>query len=301
MRQIGSLPKSLDPRIFRDYLLSRGVNSRAIESADGWAIWIIDEDHLTQAREALEEFLRDPDDPKFFEASKVAEVVRKTEARKDREYQKNFRQVTASGSSLNFRRRPLTISLIGICVAIYLTGEFSRPTELVLWDSLGFFPREALRDRANLSAGLDAIKRGEVWRIITPLLLHVNLVHLIFNVWATAIAGTAIEFTKGSWKLATIVLVSAVVSNVGQYLYTVNFEGILIPWGGISGVVYALFGYIWMKGQFEPEEGMMISASAVRIMLLWLLLGMIGVIPMMANGAHFAGLVVGVVLGLARF
>ena len=37
--------------------------------------------------------------------------------------------------------------------------------------------------------------------------------------------------------------------------------------GGMSGVVYALFGYIWMKGLYEPEQGMILHPNTVNIML----------------------------------
>jgi GlpG protein len=95
-------------------------------------------------------------------------------------------------------------------------------------------------------------------------------------------------------------LLSAVTSNICQYLYVINFYDVLVPWVGISGVVYALFGYLWMKGRVEPEQGMILHPSSVRIMLLWLLLGFTPFFPF-ANGAHIGGLIVGMLFGLARF
>ena len=153
---------------------------------------------------------------------------------------------------------------------------------------------------ADLSHGLDAIHRGEVWRLITPIFLHVNLLHLLFNVWAMLVLGTIIETRRGTPTFAALVLLSAVTSNVGQYLYMLNFDTGLTPWVGISGVAYALFGYLWMKGQNEPEQGMILHPTTVRIMLLWLLLGFTGAFSM-ANGAHLGGLLMGMLFGLARF
>src|SRR5436309_984790 len=80
-------------------------------------------------------------------------------------------------------------------------------------------------------------------------------------------------------------------SNVGQYLYVLSIYETLVPWLGFSGVVYAMFGYLWMKGVNEPEQGVVLHPSTVRIMLLWLLLGFTGFLSM-ANGAHLAGLLV---------
>ena len=51
--------------------------------------------------------------------------------------------------------------------------------------------------------------------------------------------------------------------------------------GGISGVIFALFGYIWMKGLYEPEQGMILHPNNITMVLLWLALCMTGV-----DGAH---------------
>jgi GlpG protein len=68
----------------------------------------------------------------------------------------------------------------------------------------------------------------------------------------------------------------------------------------MSGVVFALFGYIWMKSLHEPEQGMFVHPNTVTIMLFWLVLCMTGLVGPIANAAHVAGLVVGVVFGVFR-
>jgi GlpG protein len=68
----------------------------------------------------------------------------------------------------------------------------------------------------------------------------------------------------------------------------------------MSGVVYALFGYVWMKGLYEPEQGMILHPSTVQFMLLFLVLCMTGLMGSVANAAHVVGLVTGMLLGLAR-
>lgn len=68
----------------------------------------------------------------------------------------------------------------------------------------------------------------------------------------------------------------------------------------MSGVAYALFGYIWMKGQHEPEQGMILHPSTVQTMLFWLVLCMMGFVGNVANAAHVVGVAVGIICGLAR-
>ena len=40
----------------------------------------------------------------------------------------------------------------------------------------------------------------------------------------------------------------------------------------MSGVVFGLFGYIWMKSRFEASSGYFMHPQTVVLMLLWLYL-----------------------------
>lgn len=300
MRQIGTLPGTTDPRVFGDYLLSLGVTSRAVPSGDGWAIWIHNEDQVPKAREELAAYERNPDDPRYRSAAGAAEDARRRSERLDRQYQKNVRDVAGSWGGINARRRPLTVALVAICVAVFLAEQVDPRWQLWIADHCWFFSLRTMSRGGDLTRGLDDIHRGELWRLVTPAFLHANVLHLVFNMWMTVVAGTVIETRRGTRTLLALVLLSAVASNVGQYVYVLNFYDKLIPWVGFSGVVYALFGYLWMKGQNEPEQGMMLPPSTIRFLLFWLLLGFVGFMNM-ANGAHAVGLIVGVLFGLARF
>ncbi len=301
MRQIGTLPGTANPQAFNDYLLAQGVTSRAIESKDGWAIWVHNEDHLARAREALAAYERDPEDPRFTEARTAAQIARREAARLDRQYRKNVRDLSGSWDRINARRRPLTVFLVGVCVAVYVLERSSVEAHDWVRANLLFFPLDVLNRPNSLSHSADAIARGQVWRLITPIFMHGNLLHLLFNMWSLLVLGTVIEYRRGTQTYAILVLLSAITSNVGQLLYTTLIKESLVPWVGISGVVYALFGYLWMKGRYEPEQGIILHPKTVQIMLLWPALGFTPLLPGMANGAHLAGLIVGMLYGMARF
>ena len=88
-----------------------------------------------------------------------------------------------------------------------------------------------------------------------------------------------------------MVLMLAIVSNLGQYLYVERVDpGEPQLFGGISGVVCGLFGYVWMKGLYEPEQGMILHPNSVTFGLLWVALCMTGVFGPIANAAHVVGL-----------
>ncbi len=123
----------------------------------------------------------------------------------------------------------------------------------------------------------------------------------MFNVWALSQAGKLIESRRGAGALAWLVFLSALASNVGQYVYMVYIDRETVRFAGISGVVYALLGYIWMRGRVNPEEGMILHPNTVRLMLGWLVLGFLVRMLRMANGSHLVGLIVGMLYALAGF
>jgi GlpG protein len=139
--------------------------------------------------------------------------------------------------------------------------------------------------------------------LVTPIFLHFGIVHLLFNMLALSALGTMIEIRRGSLRLAAMILVLAVASNMGQFLYSERIEP-GVPrhiFGGISGVVCGLFGYVWMKGLYEPEQRMALHPNSVSFGLLWVALCMTGIFGDIANAAHVVGLIMGVALGVLRY
>jgi GlpG protein len=112
----------------------------------------------------------------------------------------------------------------------------------------------------------------------------------VFNLFWLRDLGAMIESRRGSLFMAVIVLVTAVLSNLAQY-YSHRAEP--PNFGGLSGVVYGLLGYAWLKGRYDPGAGIGVSRDTVTIMLLWLVLCVVGIVPHVANTAHFVGLLVG--------
>jgi GlpG protein len=87
------------------------------------------------------------------------------------------------------------------------------------------------------------------------------------------------------------VVVIAVTSNLAQYVVSGP------AFGGMSGVVYGLLGYVWIRGRFDPRCGMVLHPTTVMMMMIWLGLGFTGAIPRMANTVHASGLIVGMLWG----
>jgi GlpG protein len=103
--------------------------------------------------------------------------------------------------------------------------------------------------------------------------------------------GGMVERNQGVWYLGGLVLVSGVAGNLAQYAYAGP------AFGGMSGVVYALLGYVWMQGRYNPRAGLFLHKEIVAMMLIWFVLGWTGLIGHIANMDHTAGLLVGVAWG----
>jgi GlpG protein len=298
LRQIGSLPRNLDPRIFSDHLLALGIKSRIEDRPDGWMVWVYDENKLARAIDEKNAYLAAPSDPRYAASGLAAREARRAEERLEKEYRKNVRDVSAQWGPPTFRQRPLTMSLVVVCVVVFILQN-SRGLGIDVQDNLMFLSeRTALAQVRPDSFG--DVRTGQVWRLMTPILLHFGLIHIVFNMSMLISLGTIIELRRNWRVLAVLVLATAVASNLGQVLYMAQTEHWFPRFGGMSGVVYGLFGYIWMKGLYEPEQGMILHPNTINIMLIWLVLCMTGVMGPIANAAHVVGLAAGVLLGLAR-
>ena len=102
--------------------------------------------------------------------------------------------------------------------------------------------------------------------------------------------GGQIEKRKGSAFIAIFIFLTAIFSNIAQYLVTGP------EYGGMSGVVYALLGYISIKSKFDPGDGLYIEQSTALVLVAWLLLCFVmpvapGFSGGVANLAHTGGLI----------
>jgi len=142
-----------------------------------------------------------------------------------------------------------------------------------------------------------AFARGEYWRLLTPAFLHFGIFHIVFNALWIWEFGRRMELLIGHGNFLLIFLATAIGANVGQYLWQPDSL-----FGGLSGVVYGLLGYIWIRHQLAPHPLLCLTPGIVPLMLAWLALCLVGVVDWfiqggVANGAHVAGLLIGAAFG----
>ncbi|WP_395339100.1 rhomboid family intramembrane serine protease GlpG [Ningiella sp. W23] len=172
---------------------------------------------------------------------------------------------------------PFTVVVISLCLFVYLSslvGYFS------FWD-----------DALSIQYFAELTQNQQWWRLFGPNFLHFSLTHIVFNLIWWWIFGSQLERIFGSFWLVVLFVVASLFANVSQLLVSgPNF-------GGMSGVVYALFGFVWWIGWLRPNWGISIPNGFVVFLLLWLALGYADVLfVQMANEAHLFGLIAGCLL-----
>ena len=291
MRQIGSLENEVDASRFVDFLKTLQISAQAEEDGDQWLIWVKDENHLEPARNELKEFQANPNDQQYLEASQRAGEIRAAEIKKRMEVKKNFRNVRGSWTGPLSKRAPATFYLIIACIAVaVLGGCFPGPT----WAKRLLKFADIYDPQIN--SAFYNIMQGQIWRLVTPIFLHApwtggigSVLHIVFNLYWLRFLGSQIEAKIGWQRFLVIVLVSAVVSNVAQVLAT----GPNVV--GISGVVYALFGYILVR----KRDGYQLDQFIVILLFVFLVLDFTGsgMFANVAAWAHAGGLATGAFIG----
>lgn len=322
MRQAGVIANEADARRFVDYLLTLQIEAKAEPTGDQFAIWIREEADLARGKQELQAFLQNPADARYVDVAKQADALRKQTEARNRAIQRNMVDVRHRWSSPAMRGpRPVTFMLIGISVLVVLITNVGKnmkpidpylfmtaispdghiPTQAEIERVMKEFPGENIYENPQALArlfnyyddSLPEIRHGQLWRLITPIFIHMSWMHLLFNMWMLFVLGGTIEDRFGSGWFLALVLLTAVISNLTQFAW----KGPIF--GGMSGVNYALFGYIWMKSKFDPMSGLYISERDVFLMLVWFVVCFTGWLGPVANGAHAGGLISGAIIGYA--
>ena len=281
MRLIGHLQSENSALTFSDFLCLHGIQNLVESEKDGWAVWIHSEDEITKAKDFLLAYVGNPQDPKY---AKVARQVRQARDQRERENADEEDAPRRGDKVYIIELGPVTLLLMLASLAFYAMTKLEPPPAWLneLWIS-------------NAPMSFREIIQGEVWRLFTPIVIHRDLLHVSLNVLCLLVLGGMIERRHGSLRLGLLVALFAVISNIAQYLMSGPF------FGGLSGVIYGLFGYVWLRGRVDPESGFILPAHIIAMMLVWFVLCLTplpGMADMrIANGAHVAGLIAGVITG----
>ncbi len=250
-----------------DYLATLGIPCELTQSELGVSVWLADERRLAQAQQEVKRFLSEPNHPRYMEASWQSGHA---DARID--YSKGM---TDPVTDFLHQAGPLTLVVIIACLAIYALDAIGLP----IFDELAFHPT------------LAQFTDWQAWRYVTPAFIHFSVLHLVFNLLWWWYLGGQIEQRLGSGKLFILLIVGAALPNIAEFFASGP------RFGGLSGVVYALLGYSWLRTRLQPDCGLAMPPALMGFMLVWLVLGFL---DMLGTPTANMALLVGLLVGLAQ-
>lgn len=134
----------------------------------------------------------------------------------------------------------------------------------------------------------EAILAGELWRFVTPALLHGSVPHIAFNMYALFSFGTGLERHFGHGRFFLLYVLGAFTGNVASFLFSTGYSV------GASTAVFGLLGaeaiFLYQNrklfaGQFGRAIQNVIFIAAINLFL--------GLQPGIDNWGHIGGLIGG--------
>jgi GlpG protein len=290
MRKIGYIERQEEAQALSNLLLVEGIDNQIEEDGQQWAVWVHEEDQLAQAGQLLKSFQAKTVAADPVEVAAKAAQLRAAQSRANTNYRDRVHtRGELRSSMMGHSAGPITILCVVISAIAFILLKLGRPE--INW----FF----ITENPVIGFGLDRlralteIEQGQIWRLITPIFIHFGFLHILFNLMWMMDLGGMVETRQGSRFLALQLTVIAIVSNLAQYLVANP------TFGGLSGVVYGLLGYIWIRGKYDLTSGYFLHPTTVGSMLIWFFACLLGLVSGVANTTHAAGLILGMVWGYA--
>ncbi len=199
----------------------------------------------------------------------------------------------------------VTYAIIGITsvvfllqiISVLLFGYYGSITRPSLQDVLsGFFAGTNQVDWLIVFGGQigELIRQGQVWRLLTPMLLHVSLWHIGFNMYALWVFGVGQERAFGHWRFLLLYVLAGFSGNVLSFLHTAG------PSVGASTSIFGLLGaegiFLYQNRKLFGQRygaliGNIIFVAAVNLFV-------IGRFAGVDNWGHIGGLMGGLIFTL---
>lgn len=291
------------------------------EAPSSWRLWILDEDQIERAREwidSVEKGTLNIDDSLSVEVeapiqSSISKSTIKPLTKKKSSDRPWITQILISFMVILHAVLHLYLPFqkMNALMQSLMIESSSSHSDSTLWQGLYTHLICFLKNKPlewNWSSFLFDVRCGDLWRLFSPTLLHADWIHLLFNMLWLSLLGSALEVRIGRIKMLVLILISALVSNIFQYLMAGS------AFLGFSGVVMALVGFIYSRCRYFPWEDYPITSSTFNFigfyLILTLSLQLVSFILEtlsvtqtgmgIANTAHLTGLFVGWALGKSR-
>jgi membrane associated rhomboid family serine protease len=174
----------------------------------------------------------------------------------------------------------VTYGLIGVNLLVFL---FERGQFTLTGEAYGRVVAEGALYRAAISEG------HQYYRLVSSAFLHVDLLHIGFNMYLLYLLGLMLEPAIGSVRFAAIYCTSLLAGSCGALIATAA------PSLGASGAIFGLMGAAAVELR---ARGLSVMQSGIGMLIVFNLV-LSFTIPDISVGAHVGGLIGGALAGLA--
>ena len=209
--------------------------------------------------------------------------------------------------------RPYKFTIIFLIINLFVF--------LLMWESSGMSLRVLQRGFPDAILAMYGAKLNYLinspnyqwWRFITPMFVHIDVLHIVMNMFSLLIIGPFVEKLYGSAKFVAFYVLTGIAGVVGSYLAlqpslsrgvlgSFIFKGDDVPSAGASGALFGLVGVLFVFGikyRHELPEGFrrVFGTGLLPIIFINLFIGFVGR-SFISNAAHLAGLFSGAALAL---
>ncbi len=193
---------------------------------------------------------------------------------------------------LDFHRTPATLLVAAVAAALEIV--------FLLDDMQDGMRRVDMYN--NLLGILPRLWQGELWRPFTSTLMHAGWIHAAFNLYWLLLFGITLELRFGSYRMLGLMVLLGYVSMMPEYGIGSYYRAQPVMIVGLSGVVYGLFGVLWLGRKWHPEMNEVCDRQTSQLLLGWFFLCIVltyaNILPV-ANIAHGAGFGFGVLCAAA--
>jgi rhomboid protease GluP len=179
----------------------------------------------------------------------------------------------------------VTYTIIGLTVVIYVL-------QLLSVSIYGFANDASQLDWLELyGARINSfIRAGELWRLLTPVLLHASVPHILFNMYALIIFGPTLERYFGRWRFLILYVLAGFTGNVLSFLLSSGYS---------VGASTAIFGLVGAEGIFLYQNrklfGSQFGRAIGNVIFVVVVNLVLGLSPGIDNWGHIGGLLGGLI------
>lgn len=184
------------------------------------------------------------------------------------------RKSTPKVRSAMMAKSPVVMTILAINVIVFIGQQlFPEVSEKLIMDPF-------------------LISNGEYWRLITPIFIHLGVLHIFMNSYILYSLGPNVEEAFGSVRFALMYLATGFLATAASFALPPETRSL-----GASGAVFGMAGVLFVYLYRRRMSAFV--AQYLRSVMVFIGLNLVFgfVFPGIDNVAHIGGLIGGVILG----